>query len=343
MISWIDSEQCKDNFIEVPSQRDTSDIIISPEEIMFLKQNDRITTSKSRSEILKNKHSNYLDSNLPENNNKKNNTNKESQTHLYEYNKLYLSFSTYGGISSGIRYFFKGRNRAFYLKRGLSLDERGLKSHEQELTREKVEAIFDKNNYDSMYIIDLNVGILFANTKKDGTVINRNIVPNDDEIIEREMNGRIFDYDLACIFNPKIKTEDNYKAAHTPKPIDEIKDLKIYGSAIFNNYAQLLITSKDGKFNIKWFSLTYLEKDKFMLKTTEIKVIEPTVEDVIEYSKEHEIEPYEIDRRAALMKELENYRRNIEMIESKELKQQIPKNTVAKRILKKVKNIINTK
>ena len=52
----------------------------------------------------------------------------------------------------------------------------------------------------------------------------------------------------------------------------------------------MLLTVKNGKFDLKWFRIDFISKDKFKLTTSPIAVIEPTIDDVITYSSNYDIE-----------------------------------------------------
>ena len=63
-------------------------------------------------------------------------------------------------------YFFKGTNRALFLKEGLEVDDRKKNDSIEYLTRDEIEKIFDSKNYDSMYVINENGSVLFLKVKK---------------------------------------------------------------------------------------------------------------------------------------------------------------------------------
>lgn len=63
----------------------------------------------------------------------------------------------------------------------------------------------------------------------------------------------------------------------------------MYGPILLNNYTHFLVTSLNGKFEMKWFKLDFVSKNKFRLTTSNIPVIEPTIDDVIAYSRSNKI------------------------------------------------------
>ena len=142
--------------------------------------------------------------------------------------------------------------------------------------------------YDSMYIIDVNGFILYANSKKDGCIINRKIITTDNEIIDLEAEERISS--LKNVLMSMGNRDDILNIDRKNKKLDEIRNLKLYGPILSRTYSHFFITSKDGHFNIQWFRLDFVETNRFKLTTSPIEVIEPTVDDVIRYSKKHNSE-----------------------------------------------------
>lgn len=280
MIKAIDKQYCKNNLVQLMNTSNFCNLIVSDDEIILLKTGDT---------VLINKYVNHPNRNLfPFHENIKNDG---YFNELFEYNKIYLNFiGKVGGYGFQKMYFFKGTNRALFLDEALQVDERVDEENVRELNREEIEKIFNSKNYDSMYILDRNGTIIYASNKKDGYVIKKNIIPSDKEIIKMELEDRIFKYNIARSINHGIDTQENYEQSHKSKMIDEIKDINIYGPIGIKKYSDMLLTSKNGKFKLQWFKLDFIEKDKFKLTTSEIPIIEPTVDDVIKYSNNHEIE-----------------------------------------------------
>ena len=94
---------------------------------------------------------------------------------------------------------------------------------------------------------------------------------------------------IARAINPQNDTTENYQKANTPKVIDDIRDFMIYGPFLFENYCDILLTVKDRKFDLKWFKIDFIEKDRFRLTTSLITIIEPTIDDVLSYSEKYDI------------------------------------------------------
>lgn len=105
--------------------------------------------------------------------------------------------------------------------------------------------------------------------------------------LERE--ERLSKHHIACAINKKIDTEEKEKSARQYNAIDDIRSFKIYGPFLTANYSHILITSKDGVINATWFKLEFVKKDVFKLTTIPIPVIEPTIDEVINYSSNHTI------------------------------------------------------
>ena len=276
MYKIIDSKHCNDKFVCVNKDiNNYNHFIVSIDEIVYLNTKNILITANNNSEDysmfseLKNSGGNII----------------------FEYNKPYIDFifSIHGyGVQQN--FFFKGTNRALYTNKPLPIDERYLCGKEEIniLTRKEIEDFFNKDNYESMYIIDVNGRILFANNKVNGLVIDREIIPSDEEIVQLALRDSIGNYNIVKALNNKDDNNVHYNKAYIPKTIDKIQNLKLYGGFLLHTYCNMLLTVKDGKFDLKWFRVDFIEEDKFKLTTTNISVIEPTVDDLINYAKEEE-------------------------------------------------------
>lgn len=280
MIKAIDEKYCKNDLVQLMPYSSTTQLIISADEIIFLKVCD---------ETLVNKYEKHLSRNLfPYSDRIKH---SEHYTQLFEYNKQYLNYrGSFGGFSIQQNYFFKGSNRALYLNESLDLDDRNVEYDEQVIDRKSVESIFDSNNYDSMYLVNRNGAIQFAKSKKDGTIIDKKIIPSDVKIVELANEERASNFHIASKINDIVDTEQDEKSSRRYSSIDDICNFKIYGPLLTANYSHILITSKDGVIKATWFKLEFVKKDTFKLTTSSIPVIEPTIDDVISYSSQHSID-----------------------------------------------------
>lgn len=303
MIKAIDSNYCIGDFVQLMPYTDACQLIMSTDEILLLKVGNK---------VLVNKYTNHPNRYLfPYSDKEKNSINSYSNNYnqLFEYNKLYLNFrGSVSGYGFHKNYFFKGTNRALYFNESLCIDQRNAIEDETYFTREEVEKIFDSTQYDSMYIIDVNGFILYANSKKDGCIINRKIIPTDNEIIDLEAEERISNLKNALMSVGNC--DDILNIDRKNKKLDEIRNLKLYGPILSRTYSHFFITSKDGDFNVQWFRLDFVEEDKFKLTTSPIRVIEPTVDDVIDYSNKHNIEntpePYISESDETIKKAIKN-------------------------------------
>lgn len=279
MIKAIDEKYCKNDLVQLMPYSSTTQLITSADEILFLKVGD---------EVLINKYEKHPSRNLfPYSDKIKHSGN---YTQLFEYNKQYLNYrGSFSGINIQQNYFFKGSNRALYLSDSLNIDDRNVEYNEQIMDRKNIENIFNSNNYDSMYLVDRNGIVQFAKSKKDGIVIDKKIIPSDKEIVKLEREERLSKHHIACAINDKIDTEEKEKSARKYNSIDDIHNFKIYGPFLTANYSHILITSKDGVINATWFKLEFVKKDVFKITTSPIPVIEPTIDDVINYSSNHTI------------------------------------------------------
>lgn len=156
MIRAVSEKYCKDNLVQLMPYIDQCQLIMDTDEILFLKIGNR---------ILVNKYENHQSRHLfPYSDNIKYRNGFESYyNQLFEYNKIYLNFRSYRFDKM---YFFKGTNRALFLKEGLEVDDRKKNDSIEYLTRDEIEKIFDSKNYDSMYVINENGSVLFLKVKK---------------------------------------------------------------------------------------------------------------------------------------------------------------------------------
>lgn len=60
---------------------------------------------------------------------------------------------------------------------------------------------------------------------------------------------------IANCFDDNYKEEEEEKIL--PRNIDEIKNLDIFSTGLFNNYNHMLLIVKDVKLSLIWFKLTY--------------------------------------------------------------------------------------
>lgn len=254
---------------------DSCHLIISADEIILLKVGDK---------IIVNKYTNHPSRNLfPYS--EKEQIDCHHFTQLFEYNKTYLNFrASVRGLSAHQEYFFKGSNRALWLTKPLSIDDRNQIEDSVELSRQEIEEIFNSNNYDSIYVIDKSGIISFARNDKDKVCIGKKVIPSDEEIVEMELSSRKQTYRTARMLNPQTDTTENYEKANTPRTIDEIRDFQVCGPMLFSTYSHMLLTVKDGQFDLKWFKIDFIEKNRFRLTISPITIVEPTIEDVLSYS-----------------------------------------------------------
>lgn len=267
MIKAIDSKFCQGNSVELTKPSSRFNLILNTDEIILLKIDNRVIINKYN--LMPKKH---VDSN-------------GNYNILFNYNKLYLSFmASMSDYNFEKDCFFKGTNRALHFNEKLESDIKKASNNQIELNRNEVEKLFNKDLYDSMYIFSNRGKVLFANNKTDGLIINNIIVPNNEEITIKELRDRVIQYNILS----ELKQNKNYEYPQI-KSIDEIKNYRIIGQSPFDTYSYLFLTSKNNEFNLQWIKLDFIEKDKFLLTTNHIPTIEPTVDDVLDYSQKYNI------------------------------------------------------
>ena len=256
MLTIIEKNCVKDKQAKLELPTDSCHLIISEDEILYLKTEGKI----------------YIDKYL----NSYNSTNDyRYSSHLFEYNKEYFEFtaSILGGYNLNQFKVFKGSEKALVISNSILIKiNKELES--LILTRNEIEEFFNKDNFDSMYVLDKTGMVLFAKDKTNGVIIDKNIVPSDEEIIEKEYKDR------------KLKSlkDDNINK----KAIEEIENHKIY-KPFSGLFSHILLTVKDNKVNIRWFNLTFIKKNTFKLTIIEIPIKEITVEDAINYYRKDDL------------------------------------------------------
>lgn len=286
MVEAIDKKYCHNNLVQLMHRENTVNLIISDEEILLLKLGDK---------VLVNSYENHPDRHLFPFSEKV--TNGPFYNGLFEYKKPYIVYnSNYGGYNFSTNYFLEGNDRALFWSDDLPTDFRGVKGSELILSREEIEDYFNKDNYDSIYVIETSGKILLANSKKNGLVVDGKIVPSEEEIIERDYRERKSKVEMGMLSRKIVYSEyfDYEETAYPEKvekrSIDEIKDLKLYCSGLFKDYGHVIITVKNGCFSINWFKIDMIDKDKFRLSYIPIVFKVPTYVDVLKYMSKHKIE-----------------------------------------------------
>ena len=281
MYKIINSNYCDDKFVMDTVGNFSNHFIVSTDGIVYLKIGDK--------DLIR-------DDNNSENNFRfeVSGVYRREVPIIYEYNKQYLDFvEDRIGIGAKQNYYFKGTNRALHVKDYLHIDERYTYSENEshEMTRGKIEDIFNKDNYDAMYIL-AEGKLKYAYTKKDGLLLNdlvygENLIPTDEQIIKLELEDRTFNNYIASAIRDDVSPKNNHVKKQEPKTIDEIKNLKLYGGFL-RNFVHMLLTVKNGKFNLMYFKIEFVEKNWFRLTTCSIPAIEPTVDDIINITREED-------------------------------------------------------
>lgn len=269
----------KEEYVQVKIQPLLSCLIMDAEEIILLKHINKVLINKFINHPMHYQNSLDVEEVVGEGLDRYYNE-------LLSYNKLYLSYRNGNGVQFFQSYFGKDGNSSYEMHKTLPI------FHEEPTTtcimsREEVEKYFNPLEYDGMYIMDINGIISYAYNKKDGIVINSDIIPSDEKIIIADKEKRKFDNKERCILKVNY---DNWNQTFEPKSIKDIKNIKIWGGAL-NGYTDFLVTVKDGKFDVKWFRLKFLEQDKFQLDISPIYVSEPNQEDILEHDQHYPFEP----------------------------------------------------
>lgn len=279
MIKSIPQKYCKEEFTQLMINPLLTCLIMNAEEIILLKYGNKVLINKFTSHPMRNK---FPRSNIEIFEDEENTFYKE----LFSYNHLYLGYRNKGGgIQFFQNYFVKEDNRCLIQNKSLPIFQKE-PTITRIMNRKEIEEYFNPLDYDAMYIMDRNGIISYAYNKKDGTVIKTNLIPNDEQIIELDRKNRTLRNKVACMANENY---NDYEKKYNPRNLEKIKNIKIFGGVI-GNFADFLVTVKDSKFDVKWFSLHFLEKDKFQLDFSPIFVLETNQEDILRYAESNPIE-----------------------------------------------------
>lgn len=278
MIESIPEKYCKEDAVQLVINSKLSTLLFNVEEIILLKYGNCIFDQ----------YQNYkMNEQLP---NLSESVQKDGYfTELFSYNKLYLNFiNNGGGVQFFKHYVMKEQEKSYALSESLPLWERN-STMSMIMNREEVEKYFNPLEYDAMYIMDVNGIITCAYNKKDDFLINQTLIPTDEQIIEKELEKRTFTNKASCMINESYKNWSKYEEE---KRIEEIKNLRLFGG-IFRNNRDLLVTIKNGKLNVKWFALYFLEQDKFEFSYSDIPALEPNREDILKEIAKGNVEEIE--------------------------------------------------
>ena len=152
---------------------------------------------------------------------------------------------------------------------------------EQILTRDEVKKYFDHTNYDAMYLANKRLGLTFAYNKEDGIIIDHNIVPTNEELIELDWKQREMQLRLYHLFDDRNTCTPRILETPLAESIDSLKNVDIYYS-LASDCSDILITSKNGKLKANWIYLSFLGKEQFRLITKEELLFERDTEFVLE-------------------------------------------------------------
>lgn len=286
MVEAIDKKYCHNNLVQLMHRENNVNLIISDDEIILLKLGDK---------VLVNAYENHPDRYLFPYSEKV--MTGPFYNSLFEYNKPYIVYNGgLGGYNFSTNYFLEGYDRTLFWSDYLSTDFRGVKGNEKVLSRSEIENYFNKDNYDSMYVINTNGKVLYANSKVNGLVVDNRIIPSDEEIIELDYKDRKSKVEMGILSRKIVYLEHfDYDEKEDPskvekRSIDDIKNLKLYYGGLFNDYSHVMLTVKNGVFYINWFKIDMLSKDSFKLTTQPIVFKIPTYVDVIKYMSKNKIE-----------------------------------------------------
>lgn len=211
MIRTIEKENCMNDMIKYQNKYDYCNLIIGSEGVIFFKIGDNIIVDNLNNDLAQ----------------------KEFNA-LFQYNKMYLSYNA-SKIGSEIKenYFLKGTEKSLYVSETLFIDEKSSEEQESILTRNEIEQLLDKTNFDSIFLMKRNGQCEYAYDRKSDLEYGNKIIPDSKNILLKE----------------------------------------IYGPGKFGKYSHFLLTAFNNQFYLLWFRLEMIEEDIFKLVTGPIEVL----------------------------------------------------------------------
>ena len=213
--------------------------------------------------------------------------NDERYNELFEYNKLYLTFDISGGYRFGYLYFFKDGDDVFCIDESLPLEYGENNIKEQIVDKKYLENLFEDGNYDSMYFIDRESYVKYASSNTDGKILDMDLVLNDEDIVNLDYHNREMNEVMRSMFS---FSNDHSLRKIERNSIDEISNLSIFSRAMFHGFYYLFVTSTDGKFDVNWIQVDYLNKDKYKLVLGNVPTMEPSLVYIQNYKEFCQIE-----------------------------------------------------
>lgn len=263
MLKSIKKENCQDNFVSYESELDNFNLVLSADSLIFFKVGDQVIEDALNADL----------EDIQRNEKFKEN---------YEYNKMYLNLSASEiGYNFKKNYFFKGEEDSLFFSEIIDADEYCALENVVELTRDQLEQLFDKENFDSMFLFHRNGPCVYAYDKKLNLEMGKNIIPSNNDIIKKDLSIRKHKFNIAKSLNCSFNSKKNYEDAHRIRTIEEIENCKFYSPALMGKYSYFILTTFNNQFYFSWFKLEFIEKDKFKLITGPIEIKAIALEDVI--------------------------------------------------------------
>ncbi len=276
MIYATDKKNCKNGLVQYMPKTDENQLILGKDGIILWKIGDVVAINKYRD------HESRADSPFHE----MERVDEQHFTELFKFNETYLNFS---GSKDGFlmlkNHFFKSDDGALILEEVVPLEKESHTEIASILSRAEIESMFDANKYDAMFVLNNYGMVTFAGSKNDRLRVGRDIIPSDDAIRELDLKNRLWNYEIG-----RVLEGEQGKKPRTGK-IGSIREMPLYGPSYKRNFSHLLLTMKDGSFDLMWFKIDFVWKDRFRLTASPVFFKEPTVDDVINYCKSSEVEP----------------------------------------------------
>lgn len=263
MLKTIEKECCQDNFMTHENKLDNFNLVLSADGLVFLKVGNHIIEDARHTDLEAIQRSDFFKEN-------------------YEYNKMYLNLSASNtGYNFQINCFFKGKEKSLLFSETIDADEYIATEDVVELTRDELEQLLDKENFDSMFLFHRNGPCVYAYDKKLNLELGKRIVPSDDDIVKKDLSNRKHRFNIARSLNRSLDSKENYEESHRVRTIEEIKNCSFYAPSLMGKYSHFILTTFNNQFYLTWFKLEFIEKNKFKLTTYPIEIKSIDLEEIL--------------------------------------------------------------
>ena len=261
-IHKIKKMYCKDDKVQVMFSNAPSQIIFSESGYLYLRKG-KLTIHAYLNDPVRNK--------MPYKNNP---SSSNHATHLFEYDKTYVKFTSDRAMGGSFKYhdsysltflhFIRAENGEAILAEASLTDFELEEEKKAILSKEKLKKfLYDVDGVDAKAIFEWFSGIMyFSHINEDIGIFNKNFLDlSDEEIIERYNRKN----EPLILFNEEERERKMKERAWEVHSIDEVKEFVLTRHGMFTDYYPMLLVVKGNNIVVYDFEVTFLERDRFRL------------------------------------------------------------------------------